>query len=141
MSIYILTKEATMNAATIIDLCTKQGVTDGMVKCPKAQVMAALVTVDGRAFAGTNYVGNCDIVACPRLPDEKYEKCKTVCRQPWHGETSAIDNCLRNGGDPKGGRMYLTGHTICCPDCQAAMKEHGVAYAKCVDPNGKEYHF
>lgn len=139
----ITTKEGTMATITrqyIIDRCVEQGVMDGLHHCCKTTVYALMLCTDGSMFAGTNMI-QCHQDECPREVGELYEKCKTVCKQSWHGETSAIDNCLRLGGDPAGGKMYITGHTICCPGCQGSMKEVGMVYAASVDEDGKEYHF
>jgi deoxycytidylate deaminase len=90
--------------------------------CVEATVKCTLVTVAGEHIVGTNECANPQSV-CPRAPGEGYEKCKSVCRQLGHAEVVAV---MRAGGQARGSRAYIEGHTYACMDCQHVLFGAGV---------------
>lgn len=117
-----------------------------MIPCAKQQVFAVLaIKIDEGfiCFFGTNY-SNSPIYECPGTRNEQgektYKNCKKICRQDFHAETHAIHLCKESGFDPKGGLMYITGHPQCCCNCENAIIENEVAYAKSFDST-YEKHF
>lgn len=121
--------------------------------CLKKQVFGVLAIEHKNGFLcffGTNYrrfdVGT---GICPRtnnqylIKDYKtcYTECIDICKQEFHAETCALALCKRNEFSAEGGRIYITGHQKCCPNCQKSMKEMGIIYAKSfqTDQNGDLY--
>jgi len=90
--------------------------------CAKATVTCTLVTPEGEHIVGTNYCHNAQS-ACPRLPGEGYEKCRSICDQAGHAEVVAI---ALAGDKANGSRAYLQGHTYACQACQEALFAAGV---------------
>lgn len=93
-----------------------------MKSCFKRHVVAILVTKSGKTFHGVNWIENDDVKECPRAEGEGYEKCQDVCKQLFHAEEAAIMNCISQGGNPRFGTLYLSGHTRICSDCQVICK-------------------
>lgn len=90
--------------------------------CAKTRVLAVVYARDGRSYSGTN---DCRTpqVACPRLPGEGYEKCRTVCDQEGHAEVMA----LRAAGDQaRGATLKVWGIGWHCRDCQERAFAAGV---------------
>ena len=106
----------------------------------KSKVVFAVMTIQTtkglRCFFGTNYI-NYPMQTCPGTRNAEgiktYQNCKDLCRQDFHAETCAMYFCLKNNFSTEGGRMYITGHPFCCPNCEAAMQKHGIIYAKSFD--------
>jgi hypothetical protein len=90
--------------------------------CAKQTVTCTLVFQDGSTVVGKNYCENPQ-TTCPRLPDEDYTKCKTICRQLGHAEHVAT---LIAGDKAIGARAYIEGHTYACMDCQHKLFAAGV---------------
>ena len=94
--------------------------------CAKVFVVAVLELPDGTAWHGTNNVINPQI-ECPREPGEGYEKCKTICQQPFHAEVDAITSAAAHGHQVQGGTMKVY-HKRVCEQCQDAMQRFGVKW-------------
>jgi hypothetical protein len=85
-------------------------------------VTCTIVAVTGERFVGTNWCANPQ-AACPRLPGEGYQKCRSVCQQSGHAETDA----LRLAGEMAyGATATIEGHTYACQSCQEALFGAGV---------------
>jgi len=117
---------------------------NSMHACAAQTVVAKLVTTTGNVYYGSNM---CVVKhdTCPRrtanMPSGTgYDLCASMCNQPYHGETSAINECVNANDTTVGGTMYVYGHTVCCSNCQSSMKEAGITKAIVVD-SGKEYLF
>lgn len=90
-------------------------------RCAKRYVVA-IIEKNGKYYVGSNWCRN-QQKECPRLPDEDYSKCKTICEQDGHAEIDAIKNAK---GDTEEAIMYLIGHDYCCEPCLASMKKAGI---------------
>ncbi len=134
-----------INGSFIEENCRK--IFKNRLLCLKKQVFGVLVIEhkDGfLCFFGTNYrkfdVGT---GICPRINNQYlikdyrtcYTECTEICKQEFHAETCALALCKQNGFNTVGGRIYITGHPKCCPNCQKSMKEMGVIYAKSFQPD------
>ena len=121
--------------------------------CLKKQVFAVFTIKHKNGFLcffGTNYrTFDVGTGICTRINNQYliknyktcYTECIEICKQEFHAETCALELCKRNGFSAEGGRMYITGHEKCCPNCQKSMKMMGVIYAKSfkTDKNGDLY--
>lgn len=121
----------------VIDMCNNYTT---LKPCPKRSVYALVVTADGQHYCGANWITNECVTVCPRVEGDLYEKCKSVCLQPFHAETSAMDHCIDAGNTTIGATVYVVGHDYCCDGCIAAMTANGVSKAVVID-SGKEYSF
>lgn len=105
--------------------------------CTKQSVQAAIVSLKNEIVYGDNAIRN-DVPVCPRAEQNLptgvgYELCKSVCNQNEHAEVTAIQNAKEKGICIQGATLYLIGHTYCCDNCKAAMKEAGIVKAICID--------
>jgi deoxycytidylate deaminase len=93
-------------------------------KCAKQETIA-IIENHGQYWVGTN----CCLDAqkeCPRqgmATGIGYELCKEICKQTGHAEVNA---CKAAGENANGGTLYLVGHTYCCTNCLAHIREHGI---------------
>jgi deoxycytidylate deaminase len=94
--------------------------------CAKRRVRCTIITADGNTFVGENVCGNPQ-VTCPRMEDEGYEKCSTVCAQFGHAEEMALVSMFMAGASGAGATAFIQGHTRACSKCQDALREAGVA--------------
>ena len=110
--------------------------------CVKQSVYACVITADGRAYYGANWMTAADVTICPRVlaNTTSYELCATVCGQgtEFHAERQAMWSAYYDGADLTGAEMFITGHTYCCDTCRAAMYDNGITYAASLD-SGKYY--
>jgi len=61
------------------------------------------------------------------IPSGKgYFLCPGCANYKQHGESSAIRNALKNGGDTNGADLYLFGHWWCCKPCWDTMIKAGI---------------
>ena len=127
----------------IIDSCNSRA--NNLYPCVKQQVYAMIVTSEGVYF-GANWMLN-KITECPRVTQNVpsgtgYELCASVCGQgpKYHAERQAMDAVIEAGDTLVGAKLYLTGHTLCCEHCEAAMKEASLHSALVLDSE-KEYVF
>jgi deoxycytidylate deaminase len=63
---------------------------------------------------------------CPRKTGEGYDKCKSICKQPWHAEQHAIYLCLTAGVSPQDGHMIVDHQP--CQECQDIMRAWGISW-------------
>jgi deoxycytidylate deaminase len=94
------------------------------VTCAKLFVYASL-RVGKRIFPGWNGCRKPQKV-CPRLPGEGYEKCHSICKQPWHAEECSIYYALKVGVDPTGGHMAINHEP--CQQCQEIMEAWQISW-------------
>lgn len=90
--------------------------------CAKTVVTCTLVTEGGERIVGTNFCRRPQTI-CPRLPNEGYEKCKSICDQPGHAEEMAL---AAAGERARGARAYVEGISYACRQCQEAIFAAGV---------------
>ena len=91
--------------------------------CAKQIVTCKIITKDGHEFIGENSCASPQS-ACPRMPGENYEKCKSICKQDSHAEIAAIKKA--SGRDLKEAIAELRGHYYSCKDCAIALKIAGI---------------
>ena len=94
--------------------------------CAKLTTIA-IITNGKHFWVGSNWCANPQKV-CPRADmktGEGYDLCKSICGQDHHAE---VDACLKAGLYANGATLYLIGHTYCCDNCKAVMKEHGIKH-------------
>jgi len=113
-------------------------IANNLFPCLKQEVRAMLVTEDGNEYFGANWMLNNTITVCPRLAFEsgtRYDLCESICGQgpDYHAERNAIYACIEADDTAVGATLYLTGHTYCCKDCQAAIKNANIATVIIVD--------
>lgn len=117
-----------------------------LIPCIKQSVYAMLVTANGKEFFGSNWVSTTSgATVCPRVTlncasGTGYELCQTVCNQEFHAEVASLHACADADESAEGAVIYLTGHTYCCDNCIASMKQAGV-YQCIVLDSGKVYTF
>jgi hypothetical protein len=72
---------------------------------------------------------------CPRLPNDGYMKCRTICAQPYHAEVSAVTGALRQGHGHKlkGAYAIITGINRICEDCEEVFKDVGITEWKFIE--------
>jgi deoxycytidylate deaminase len=122
----------------IIKNCAQRAM--GFKPCAKTAVYAILITADGTEYFGANWMTSTDVTVCPREAGELYEKCLIECMQPWHAECATLAELEGFEDDATDAFVFITGHTICCDNCQAEMTKAGVQFAMSLD-SGKEYSF
>jgi len=95
--------------------------------CAKKHVRAELYTAQG-TFVGTNDCENPQAI-CPRSPAMRndYALCASLCRQPDHAETAAINAALDAGAVLDGAKMRIFHHRV-CPGCEQEMRHHGIRW-------------
>ena len=101
--------------------------------CAKKIVECWIQAKDGTIFYGSN---DCDKpqVKCPRIGNEGYEKCKTICQQQGHAEEMALADAGEH--DLNGATAYMFGTTHFCENCQKALFGAGVRYLTKGEPYG-----
>jgi cytidine deaminase len=99
------------------------------MSCAKHNVVARLMTKDGKVYVGTNAC-RAPQEFCPRLPGDDYLKCFSICKQPMHAEVDAIWQAQEAGSDPRGGVMHVW-HNRICPQCQEILNRYEID-GKCV---------
>lgn len=91
--------------------------------CAKRRVVCVIIAADNATrFVGENDCANPQS-ACPRLPDEGYAKCQSICQQAGHAEAEAVKAA---GDAAKGGCAQLHGHYWICEPCGRALRDAGV---------------
>lgn len=93
--------------------------------CAKKIVKCTIITENGLIFSGDNSCVNPQ-TTCPRLPDEGYEKCKSICLQNGHAEEMALLAAGEN--NLYGATAYMSGTTHFCESCQKQLFDAGVKY-------------
>lgn len=101
--------------------------------CAKRRTQAVLTTVDGKVFVAENVCLNPQ-PACPRLPGEGYEKCKTICQQIGHAEEQVI----RAAGEEARGSTIEVTHWYACKPCESLAHQAGVKEVRCIAPQDSE---
>lgn len=130
-------------AAVISSECVRAERTRGLAPCVKVSMQAMLCTADGAVYYGTNGISNCTLTECPRVTYKAtdYTHCVDTCKQPHHAEPSSIAAAHAAGSSTAGATLYLTGHTVCCANCQAAMAKAGLKEAFVVNSEGVVNHY
>jgi hypothetical protein len=95
--------------------------------CAKTIVTAVLTCADGQRFTGTNYCQNPQ-ATCPREPGEGYEKCGTICQQPYHAEVCAIVEACKADADWRKGHMRVSGVGHVCKECMSLMESFEITW-------------
>jgi len=95
--------------------------------CAKKVVTCEVILTDGATYAGMNSCFTPQQV-CPRIGNEGYEKCKTICHQPYHAEMSALCIALDSGANVKGATAVIRGIGYSCRNCQEALYSAGIKY-------------
>ena len=93
--------------------------------CAKRRVRCEIWPKGGAFITGENSCENPQ-PACPRLPGEGYEKCKSICRQGDHAEHDALRRAKELGVDLHGATAVIVGHYWMCEPCGKALREAGV---------------
>jgi len=98
-----------------------------MQHCLKQKVKATIVTPSGEEFIGYNMIDP-SIKVCPRdeisaKSGERYDLCKSVCKQQGHAEEVALGLV---GEKSEGSVLYLEGHTYACDNCKSLSKAAGI---------------
>lgn len=95
--------------------------------CAKLHVECAIYTRQGQMFLGSNA---CDEpqTSCPRVGDEGYEKCASICKQKGHAEDMALMAAMDAGANLDGATAVLRGHTYFCRACQEHLFQAGIKY-------------
>lgn len=79
-----------------------------------------------------DYTGNCGYgenacntpqEACPREPEEGYEKCKSICHQPGHAEMMALEAARAKGVMIEGATVKVKGAYNVCKSCAATLRD------------------
>lgn len=100
---------------------------EGMGPCAKTIVTCVLQLASGPIVVGRN---DCfrPQAACPREPGEGYEKCRSICRQPYHAETAALAKAEQRYGaaSATGAKAFIHGIGHVCRDCQERLFAAGV---------------
>lgn len=99
--------------------------------CAK-QTVIAIIENNNKIWIGSNWCESPQI-KCPRLKDENYEKCKTICKQHNHAE---IDVCLKAKENARGSTLYLIGHTYCCDNCVRVIRFYEIKQVLIILPGG-----
>jgi hypothetical protein len=95
--------------------------------CAKKQVTCTLKLTNGWVVIGNNTCDNPQ-ETCPRLPDEGYDKCHTICQQEGHAEDIAVRIAQRSFPDHlRGAHAVITHHRV-CDGCKAILDAHGITY-------------
>jgi hypothetical protein len=88
-------------------------------------VRCTIVATDGRAVTGENWCENPQPI-CPRLDDEGYDKCHSVCMQLGHAEEVALDMARAAALPLAGGLAVIAGHERTCSKCTEALNTAGI---------------
>lgn len=91
--------------------------------CAKKRVFCTIIAQDGTKFMGENYCDNAQ-PSCPRLPNEGYEKCKSICQQFGHAEEVALHNARNH--DLMDGIAVVTGIDYVCRSCAKKLSAAGI---------------
>lgn len=91
-------------------------------RCAKTIVRCTIVSAKGKHYIGENWCTKPQD-KCPRIINDNYEKCISICGQIGHAEQVAVKIA---GSKAKGSRAYLQGHTYICMDCQHILFGAGV---------------
>ena len=102
--------------------------------CARRVVTCTLVTPAGEHIVGTNWCHNAQ-PSCPRVGDEGYEKCYTICQQAGHAEVVAVTLA---GADAVGSHAYVENHSYACRNCQETLFAAGVAALTIGPPPGRK---
>jgi deoxycytidylate deaminase len=94
--------------------------------CAKVVVTAELHLPDGSVWIGSNRCYKPQD-SCLRVQGEGYDKCKSICEQPFHAEVDAMTTAERYGKTLDGGKMIVY-HKRVCDSCQEAMALCGVTW-------------
>lgn len=94
------------------------------MRCAKHVTTCVITSNDGKEIYGENYCLNPQEV-CPRLPDEGYEKCKTICKQVGHAEEVAVMKALELGVNLSEAKATI-GHKRVCDNCTDILEMHGI---------------
>ena len=97
-----------------------------MKPCLKREVCAVIIDQDGKIAVGQNLIQNDTVRKCPRVGNEGYEKCLSICNQVGHAETEAIKVAKKRNMKLNGAILYLTGHFYACYNCREACKKEGI---------------
>ena len=97
-----------------------------MKPCFKREVCAVIVNKEGQIAVGQNLIYNNDVMECPRIRPEGYEKCISICKQKGHAETEAIRNALNRKMDIEGANLFLMGHHRICDNCKKECDKHNI---------------
>jgi deoxycytidylate deaminase len=92
--------------------------------CAKKVVRAVIITDDFEVFEGFNDCLNPQ-ERCPRVGNEGYEKCHSICKQTAHAEINAINAA---GHKAKGARIYVN-HKRICDQCKEAIERAGIKHS------------
>lgn len=100
-----------------------------MQNCLKRLVIAYIITPDGEMYFGRNDIENTDIKECPREKinakfGERYDLCRSECRQTGHAEVNAIKSA--KGANLKGSTLFLWGIDRICDECKKQLKLHQI---------------
>lgn len=95
--------------------------------CAKKKVTCTLTLTNGWKVTGTNACDNPQ-PTCPRLPDEGYDKCHTICQQQGHAEDIAVRTALHSFPDAIKGAHAVITHNRVCDGCKAILDAHGITY-------------
>lgn len=95
--------------------------------CQGRQVIAVLITKDGRVYVGSNGVmspqDNCPRKYVGLGRGKGWEICRKVCSQFGHAEESVLKDA---GEAASGAALYLIGHDTVCEHCRGQLKAAGV---------------
>jgi len=89
--------------------------------CTKQTVIAIVVNGD-KNYVGLNACENPQ-ETCPRLDDDDYEKCASICQQKCHAEVDALNKA---GRDSVGSTLFIIGHNRICNSCFSKAERYGV---------------
>lgn len=89
--------------------------------CAKKSFCAVLVCTDGNIHVGWNHAARPQQV-CPRVGDEGYEKCHSVCATTGHAE----DNAIRAAGDAAFGGFMVVDYYYICDACMSKIDAKGI---------------
>lgn len=95
--------------------------------CAKKVVTCEIITVDGYKYTGMNICRNPQ-ENCPRLDNEGYEKCKTICQQVGHAEIVALTMAQSHWASLKGATAVIRGIGYSCRNCQEELYSAGIKY-------------
>lgn len=95
--------------------------------CAKKVVTCDIITLEGATYKGMNICYNPQ-ETCPIVGNEGYEKCKSVCLQPYHAEMWALSVALHDGANVKGATAVIRGIGYSCRNCQEELYRAGIKY-------------
>ena len=103
--------------------------------CAKKHVECYLVTKT-HVIVGTNACNNPQKV-CPREFGEGYDKCASICDQPYHAEMDALTTAEERGIDVRGA-IAIVRHWRCCDSCQRSLRDAGITTTIILPPEEGE---